>query len=395
MAAGASLQYGPTDAYGVAHGAPNTTMSAPSRRSTVAGGSPRNVSSSVALNIEPRLAIATAWSIRIGLHASCHWQTARDVCTVPQQLLAIGGTVGRIRRVGSFAALAVLAVSTIGVVAVPSAHAVGGTITGVVRDTSGVPIAGATVFTQVQANSFSTNLSAVTDASGNYSITGLAPATWKVGAFANGFAGRWGNASTLDAGASVVITAAESQQFDVVLPRKTATISGTITDPSGNPVAGGTVNLVNRGSILPSFLPGFQSSGYFASVLTDANGHYVITNLAPSPFTVSFSALRFDGGGPPDPNPFLDEWYPDQRTEATATRIELVEGQETAGIDAQLDLGATITGRVTDQDGNPIAAAGVTSSASVVGPGAVTDANGIYTLVGVPPGDLSFVLADF
>src|SRR3954447_6540551 len=63
MAAGASLQYGPTDEYGVAHGAPKTTMSAPRRRSTVAAGSPRKVSSSVALNIEPRLAIATAWPI--------------------------------------------------------------------------------------------------------------------------------------------------------------------------------------------------------------------------------------------------------------------------------------------------------------------------------------------
>src|SRR3954451_4544976 len=63
MAAGASLQYGPTDEYGVGHGAPKTTMSAPRRRSTVAAGSPRKVSSSVALNIEPRLAIATAWPI--------------------------------------------------------------------------------------------------------------------------------------------------------------------------------------------------------------------------------------------------------------------------------------------------------------------------------------------
>src|ERR1700741_61145 len=43
IAAGASLQYGPTDTYGVAQGAPITTASAPPSSSGVAEGKPRNV----------------------------------------------------------------------------------------------------------------------------------------------------------------------------------------------------------------------------------------------------------------------------------------------------------------------------------------------------------------
>jgi hypothetical protein len=54
------LQYGPTDEYGVAHGAPITTMSAPSSESNAADEKPRKLPESPAPNIEPRLAIATA-----------------------------------------------------------------------------------------------------------------------------------------------------------------------------------------------------------------------------------------------------------------------------------------------------------------------------------------------
>ena len=48
IAVGASLQYGPTDEYGVAHGAPITTTSAPCRVvGRAADGRPRNVPESV------------------------------------------------------------------------------------------------------------------------------------------------------------------------------------------------------------------------------------------------------------------------------------------------------------------------------------------------------------
>ena len=305
--------------------------------------------------------------------------------------LAAGGFVGRIR---SILVTAVLAVTAVGVVAVPAAHAVGGTISGVVRDTAGIPIAGATVFTQVQPNSFNfPNFSATTDAAGNYTISGLGPATWKVVAFAPGFAIRWGNASTFDAGASVVITANEFVGFDVTLPRKTASVSGRVTDPAGNPIADLTVGSRFNGGILPSFIPGFDQSGYFAFGKTDADGRYLFTGLAPMNFTVNFSPMAFGPTGPPPPSPYLEEWYLDSHSPATATPVELAEGVETTGIDAQLDLGATISGRVTDANGNPVAGVNVFSPANIDTGGTTTDANGMYTLIGIPPGDLAFVEA--
>ena len=58
------------------------------------------------------------------------------------------------RRYKSILLTVVLAVTTVGVAAVPTTHAVGGTITGVVLDTAGNPIVGATVFTQLRINEF-------------------------------------------------------------------------------------------------------------------------------------------------------------------------------------------------------------------------------------------------
>lgn len=276
--------------------------------------------------------------------------------------------------------------------AVPATHAFGGTISGVVRDSAGNPIAGATVYTQIRVNEFNfPNFAATTDAAGSYSIAGLGPAEWKVAAFAPGFALRWGNAASFETAATVTITADESHTFDVMLPRENASITGTVTDPSGNPMAGVVVRPVYQGSQLPFFIPGFDASPYFGLATTDANGGYAIPGVAPAAYTVGFSSTVAPPDAPPLPNPLLDEWYLDSHDSLTATPIELAEGVETANIDAQLDLGATISGQVRDSAGNPLAGVSIVTPANLPFGGTVTDANGMYTLIGIPPGDLAYV----
>lgn len=164
-----------------------------------------------------------------------------------------------------------------------------------------------------------------------------------------------------------------------------------MTDPDGNPVANGTVRAMYKGGSLPSFIPGFESSGYFGFATTDADGRYVIADLAPTVFTIDFSPVD-SSAGPPPPTPYLEEWYLDSRSEAGATPIELSEGVDTV-LDAQLELGATISGRVTDPAGNPVAGVTVSSPANIPFGGPLTDADGRYTLTGVPPGDLAYVAA--
>jgi protocatechuate 3,4-dioxygenase beta subunit len=283
---------------------------------------------------------------------------------------------------------AVSAVVGLGLSVPPVAQAAGGTITGVVTDTAGVPIVGATVVLMSPTGTYFLP-GRTSDAAGRYTFASVGPSTSIVVAQAAGFATRFGNAATRDTASSVIITADETVDFPVVLPRKTAVISGRVTDPSGAPLEGVQVNLFSRQN--PPFLgPGADFNGYGANTLTDADGRYRVTDLAPTPFVVSFFPNLPSPNGPPLPSPFLKEFFPNKFIEADAVPVTPAEGLETSGIDAQLDLGATISGTVTDPSGNPVAGASVYSP-TVEWSSVAADADGRYTLIGIPPGTAQVV----
>ena len=75
-------------------------------------------------------------------------------------------------RVGSLVVTTMLTVTTVVVVGASPARAFGGTVSGIVRDSTGVPIPGATVYTQTQANTFNfPAFSATTDAAHRLAAT--------------------------------------------------------------------------------------------------------------------------------------------------------------------------------------------------------------------------------
>jgi protocatechuate 3,4-dioxygenase beta subunit len=272
------------------------------------------------------------------------------------------------------------------------ARAAVATVEGVVTDTSGTPIAGATVMVQPEPN-MSFGLTAMSGSDGHYAISGVFAGSWKVVASAPGHAVRFGNAATWDAGASIEVPMEGTIIFDVELPRTTSSISGVVTDPNGDPVPGVQV----QASTPPGYGPGIifpPPSGYFAQTITDADGHYALTGLAPTSFVVGFATQYFGDTGPTPPNPLVGESYLDAHDPTQATFVTTSEDALTGGIDAQLERGATLSGMVTDDEGDPMPNVHVYTTFNFDFGGVLTDDEGHYTLIGLPSGDTQLRASD-
>ncbi len=279
-----------------------------------------------------------------------------------------------------------LACTTIGVTEASVAQAAGGTIHGVVTDSGGTPIAGAQVTVQRREGLQFFLFPVTTDTTGSYTISGLNVGPWMVIAGGAGFAARFGNSDSPDTGTVTQILGTETQQFDVVLPRLTASVSGTVFAADGTPLAGAQVN-VSPASGLTTAAPFnlIDFSGYSRFVTTATDGTYRITGLAPTGFTVGFQPPSPSTGAPPIPNPLIGERYLDVHGPGPATVVNVVEGAETGSIDATLDIGATISGRVTDPNGVGVADVFVFDTAGAGFGGASTAADGTYTIIGLSP----------
>jgi 5-hydroxyisourate hydrolase-like protein (transthyretin family) len=169
-----------------------------------------------------------------------------------------------------------------------------------------------------------------------------------------------------------VVTAAYAQSpQDAAQP---GSIAGRVTI-DGKPAAGVHVRL-------PVFGPG-QDQSRPRTTTTDEEGRYTFTGVPPGQFFLEPYApgLTAPGSGP----------------ERGGRRVALAPGENATNVDVELVRGGVITGRVTDDDGQPVIAEQV--SLHLVGePGKTsradlpnmwlmrTDDRGIYRLFGVPPG---------
>lgn len=152
----------------------------------------------------------------------------------------------------------------------------------------------------------------------------------------------------------------------------TGSITGEVSDSTtGDPVAGYCGIYANDAN----------GNGYAASNCTDANGTYVIDNLAPGDYTVYFTDDNFD----------YQPFYYGGTSYDTATPVTVTADQATSGIDAPLEQGATITGTVTDAaTGSPIVnACGIAVYSDSTSTGKYdlcTDGSGTYTASGLASG---------
>ena len=151
-----------------------------------------------------------------------------------------------------------------------------------------------------------------------------------------------------------------------------ATISGAISNSASSPVSGMCIEVASN------------DTGS-ANIGLDNDGTYVINQLSAGTYQVGFT------GGCGNSGNYAPNWYDNQPSESTAEPITLATGATDDEVDAVLQPGATITGKVTSTAGHPLADVCVSvsvASQAVLGPvsQAQTNRRGIYKISDLAPG---------
>ena len=126
-------------------------------------------------------------------------------------------------------------------------------------------------------------------------------------------------------------------------PKGTASIEGTVMTQDGDrPIRKATVTLMSMApSISATTIPIPNQQTYE----TDAAGHYVFKDLPAGPYRLSVQHAQFVGTG--------------RQARFVSQTTSLTEGQQLKDANFRLIPAAVIRGRVTDEDGDPVARATV------------------------------------
>ena len=223
--------------------------------------------------------------------------------------------------------------SVASIIQVSATAAAVGTVTGKVTNTAGAPISGASVS--------SGGNGAITGSDGGYTLQ-VPGGTSTVTAALAGYQ---------SASESVTVTAGQSTQAATlqIQPINPGNVTGTVVDGNGQPLSGATVS----------------AAGLTTSTADD--GSYALNNLPAGSTTIKASLTGFQSG---------------------STTVTVVAATTTAAPAITLVSGSgSITGSVKTTAGAAIAGASV----GFGGGTATTDANGNYTLTGVPVGTVQLV----
>lgn len=178
-----------------------------------------------------------------------------------------------------------------------------------------------------------------------------------------------------------VVSGAATTGIDATLVAAGA-ISGTVTDAAGHGLSRVYVEV-------------FDSAGVSDRVEPTANdGTYDVSGLPNGSYTVCFSAKYAAGEDSPG---YVDQCYANTTwtdypsLPSGTTTVSVVAGTTAGNIDAALQPGGAVSGKVLDADGQPLRGAGVTTvtAAGVTGRSTSTASDGTYTLAGLPAGTFS------
>ena len=131
----------------------------------------------------------------------------------------------------------------------------------------------------------------------------------------------------------IVVLTAASLISGVANSKVKGTISGQVTDPSGNGIPNVYINVYD-----------YNNNYWIKGSSTDSDGNYSL-KVPAGTYKVRFSQ-------PPSDGYYAPQWY-DNKSNSVAADLVTVKGfRTTTNIDAQLAIGGTISGRVTDASGN-------------------------------------------
>lgn len=130
-----------------------------------------------------------------------------------------------------------------------------------------------------------------------------------------------------------------------------ASISGKVTTANGQPLQADANGSYGRVTVTWPGPSGYSaaSAGPFSEMLPEASvaadGSYTINGLSPGSYIVEFHPPTQEHAG---------QWWDNKPDWVSATTLKLKAGESRTGVDAQLALGASISGTVTGADGKPL-----------------------------------------
>jgi Carboxypeptidase regulatory-like domain len=241
----------------------------------------------------------------------------------------------------------------------------GGAITGRVVNSTGKPLNFICVFAYTSGGQFGF---ATTGKTGDYAIRGVAT----------------GNYTASFSPCNSVNLVGVIRHLKVTAPHTTSGVNARLV-PGGS--ASGVVTVAGSGAPVAfacvEFISG-NPANLGGLAITGADGSYRATGLAPGSYQVLFND-PLCGLGPAGLAP---QWYNNQPTQATATKVTITVGHTASGINAALQTDGTITGTVHGPSNTPLSGVCVTAMPLVAGsvPIVAISRSGSFSLAELLPG---------
>ncbi|MCH7653056.1 MAG: carboxypeptidase regulatory-like domain-containing protein, partial [Chloroflexi bacterium] len=244
----------------------------------------------------------------------------------------------------------------------------GGSISGTIIDGSSNPVANADVWAETYECCGGGG--SRTDSAGNYTISGLAPGEYRVQVFVQGQ-----NLSSMFYDGQTDWWLADT----VTVTENTTTANINFQLSSGGSISGIVTDGTDPIANVEVWAESYDCCAGGNGTQTASDGTYTISGLAPGDYRVQ---IFINGGN------FSGEFYNDTRDWFLADRVSVNADQTTASIDFVLDAGGSISGTVTNSNGDPISNADVWAETydCCGGNGTRTDSNGDYTISGLATG---------
>ncbi|WP_230118948.1 carboxypeptidase regulatory-like domain-containing protein [Arthrobacter sp. Bi83] len=217
---------------------------------------------------------------------------------------------------------------------------------------------------------------------GSYTVRGIPAGSYKIQFSGNnsGVITQWhSGASSSETATPVALTAGQDLSGINATLVMGASISGKVTVPAG----------AEAGSLQADVTS--ASGGYAGSSQINDDGTYKVNGLPAGSYKVRFSG--YNSGT-------LQQWYAGASSEAAATPVTLVAGQDRTGIDAALVMGASVSGTVTAPAGVNLGSIQATvyqaggTNPNYVASSSVND-DGTYKVAGLPSGSYKVQFAGY